>query len=433
MARARSVFALSALAVAATTVAACSPSVSSSAPRDPFASPIVPGQSARASSSAAGHGTIDAPTPRSGSGTVTVALVGGAQLPMETAQEFTKATGFTVAAVPVDGVGELAETNADVALGLDGADALQASASGAIATVAPQDTVTLSGTAVEGAAAAVAYGRDDVCVIADKSWMSANGRTLPTSFGDLTSPRIRALLAIPDPASSSVGRAFVQEAASQTGEGLGSFAQSLNPRVDPSLGATVSAWTAGAHVSEGYLSEVVGASAGKSGAYPLVVAPRSLAAAAATNTGADSYGTPISSTCIARIMYAAATGSSASDGAESLIAWLQGESAQRSLATTGAAYPIDGALAADTKAGWLMRITGEAVVADETVGSLDALDAWLATWTAALAEPASTPSQTPAADAGTDPGTPSAGDEQGAGQDQAPSDETGDGDPGDEE
>jgi len=126
-------------------------------------------------------------------------------------------------------------------------------------------------------------------------------------------------------------------------------------------------------------------------------------------------------------MYAAATGSSASDGAESLIAWLQGESAQRSLATTGAAYPIDGALAADTKASWLMGITGEAVVADETVGSLDALDAWLATWSSALAAPAPTPSQTPAADAGTDPGASNAG------QDQAPSDETGDDDPGDEE
>jgi len=46
---------------------------------------------------------------------------------------------------------------------------------------------------------------------------------------------------------------------------------------------------------------------------------------------------------------AAPTASPASDGAESLIAWLQGESAQRSLATTGAAYPIDGALAADTE------------------------------------------------------------------------------------
>ena len=423
MARARSVFALSALVVAASTIAACTPSVSSSAPRDPFASPIVPGQSARASSSATTAGTIDAPTPRSGSGTVTVALVGGAQLPMETAQEFTKATGFTVAAVPVDSVAGLAKTNADVVVGLDGADALQASAAGSIAAVAPQDTVTLSGTAVEGAAAAVAYGRDDVCVIADKSWMSANGRPLPTSFGDLTSPRIRALLAVPDPASSSVGRAFVQEAAAQTGEGMGAFAQSLNPRVNPSLGATVGAWTAGAHVSDGYLSEVVGASAGTSGVYPLVVAPRSLAAAAATNTGADSYGTPISSTCIARIMYAAATGSSASDGAESLIAWLQGETAQRSLATTGAVYPIDGVLAADTKAGWLMGISGDPIVADETVGSLDAMSAWLATWSSALAAPAPTPSQTPAADAGTDPGT----------SNEAPSDETGGADPGDEE
>ena len=255
---------------------------------------------------------------------------------------------------------------------------------------------------MDGAAAAIAYGRDDVCVIADKSWMSANGRPLPTSFGDLTSPRIRALLTVPDPASSSVGRAFVQEAAAQTGEGLGSFAQSLNPRVDSSLGGALAAWTAGAHVSEGYLSEVVGASAGSSGAYPLIVAPRSLAAAAATNTGADSYGTAISSTCIARIMYAAPTASPASDGAESLIAWLQGETAQRSLATTGAVYPIDGVLATDTKAGWLMGISGDPIVADETVGSLDAMSAWLATWSSALASPAPTTPST--LDPVTDPG-----------------------------
>lgn len=404
MARARSVFALSALVVAATTVAACTPSVSSSAPRDPFASPIVPGQSARASARTAGHGTINAPTPRSGSGTVTVALVGGAQLPMETAQEFTKATGFTVAAVPVDGVDALSKAGADVVIGLDGADALQATAAGMIAASAPQDTATIAGTVVDGAAAAIAYGRDDVCVIADKSWMSANGRPLPTSFGDLTSVRIRALLTVPDPASSSVGRAFVHEAAAQTGEGLGSFAQSLNPRVDSSLGGAIAAWTAGAHVSEGYLSEVAGASAGSSGAYPLIVAPRSLVAAAATNTGADSYGTAISSTCIARIMYAAATSSPASDGAESLIAWLQGETAQRSLAMTGAVYPIDGVLAADTKAGWLMGISGDPIVADETIGSLDAMSAWLATWSSALASPAPAAPSTPAP--ATDPGTP---------------------------
>ena len=96
-------------------------------------------------------------------------------------------------------------------------------------------------------------------------------------------------------------------------------------------------------------------------------------------------------------MYAAPTSSPASDGAESLIAWLHGETAQRSLATTGAVYPIDGVLAADTKAGWLMGISGDPIVADETVGSLDAMSAWLATWSSALASP-STPD--PATDQG---------------------------------
>lgn len=403
MARFRSVFALSALALAASALAACTPAVSSSAPRDPFASPIVPGQSARASAGG-GRATIDAPSPRSGSGTVTVALVGGAQLPTETAQAFTEATGFTVAVVSIDGVGSLPKTSADVVLGLDGADAVAASAAGTIASTAPRDTSTLAGTAVEGAAAAIAYGRDDVCVIADKSWLSANGRSLPTSFADLTSPRVRSLLALPDPTSSSVGRAFVQEAAAQTGEGLGAFAQSLSPRIDPSLGAAVGVWTAGGHVSQGYVGQLVGGEAEASGAYPLVVAPRSLAAAAATNTGADSYGAPVSSTCIARILYAAPTASPASDGAESLIAWLQGERAQRLLATAGSAYPIDGGVAADTKAAWLMGISGDAVVPDETVASPEAINAWLATWNSALSAPASTQ---PEGEDGDEPAAPS--------------------------
>ena len=172
----------------------------------------------------------------------------------------------------------------------------------------------------------------------------------------------------------------------------------------------------------------MGSASGASGAFPLVVAPRSLAAAAATNTGADSYGAPVSSTCIARIMYAAATTAPASDGAESLIAWLQGETTQRSLATTGAAYPIDGVLAADTKASWLMGITGEAVVADETMGSLDAMNAWLATWSSALAAPAPAPTTEPAPEPTTEPqASPAADpaqDEAGAtGDDAADSDD----------
>ena len=241
MARARSVFALVTLVVAATTLAACTPSVSSRAPQDPFGAPVVPGQGIEEEGIA---GTLDAPSPRTGTDTVTVALVGGAQLPTEMAQAFTEETGFSVAVVPIDGVDSLPRAGADVVLGLDGADAQQASQAGTIAPSGPQDTVTLSGTSISGVPAAVAYGRDDVCVIADKSWMSANKRTLPTSFQELSTPRVRTLLAVPDPVSSSVGRAFLQEAAAQTGEGLGPFVQTLSPHVDPSLGAVIGAWTA---------------------------------------------------------------------------------------------------------------------------------------------------------------------------------------------
>ena len=154
------------LAVSALALAACTPAVSANAPADPFVDPIVPqGGSAQS----ADQGTGSASAPRKGSGAVGVALVGGAQLPTETAQAFTEATGFTVAVVSIDGVGSLPKTSADVVLGLDGADAVAASAAGTIASTAPRDTSTLAGTAVEGAAAAIAYGRDDVCVIADKS------------------------------------------------------------------------------------------------------------------------------------------------------------------------------------------------------------------------------------------------------------------------
>ena len=70
----------------------------------------------------------------------------------------------------------------------------------------------------------------------------------------------------------------------------------------------------------------------------MVVAPASLASAALTNTGAESYGAPVAPTCIARTLYAAGvpSGGALSDGAASLIAWLQGGAAQRALAEAGA-------------------------------------------------------------------------------------------------
>ena len=62
-----------------------------------------------------------------------------------------------------------------------------------------------------------------------------------------------------------------------------------------------------------------------------------------------------------------------------------------------------------------MGITGEAVVADETMGSLDAMNAWLATWGSALDAPAPAPTTDPTPEPTTEPQASPAADTEEAG------------------
>lgn len=367
------------LAVSALVLAACTPAVSANAPADPFVDPIVPqGGSAQSG----GQGTGPASAPHRGSGAVGVALVGGAQLPEQVVSAFTKDTGFTVSAAAYDAVGDVPAQGTDVVLGLDGADALAAAGASLAGHVAVPQARTAAGTEVAGAEGAVAYGRDDVCVVADRAWMSANMLAVPSSIQELASASYAGLLAVPDPASTSVGRAFVQAVSSQVGQGLGAFATSLSPRVGASTGETLAQWSAADRVTASYWSSLVGAPASppSAGLYPLVVAPASLASAALTNTGAESYGAPVASTCIARTLYAAGvpSGGAVSDGAASLIAWLQGGAAQRALAEAGAAAPLDSGVGEGTRASWASQGSGRE--ADETAADPQSVAAAVSAW-----------------------------------------------------
>ena len=180
------------LAVSALALAACTPAVSANAPADPFVDPIVPqGGSAQS----ADQGTGSASAPRKGSGAVSVALVGGAQLPEQVVSAFTKDTGFTVGTAAYDAVGDVPAQSTDVVLGLDGADALAAAGASLAGHVAVPQVRTAAGTEVAGAEGAVAYGRDDVCVVADRAWMSANMLAVPSSIQELASASYAGLLA----------------------------------------------------------------------------------------------------------------------------------------------------------------------------------------------------------------------------------------------
>ena len=57
-----------------------------------------------------------------------------------------------------------------------------------------------------------------------------------------------------------------------------------------------------------------------------------------------------------------------------------------------------------------MGISGNAVVTDETIGSLDAMNAWLSTWSSAIEAPAPASTPEPTTEPTTEPQTSSAAD-----------------------
>lgn len=375
-----------AFAAALCTVAlgACTPSVApgTEVGSDPFATPVVPSADSSQSGddSSAQSGALDAPTPRRGHSTVRVAHPAGRELPSALVDAFTRATGFTVTqvSVPVDEweAGTLGDASADVLVDLDGTDLLAATRASTLADSAPQDTTTPEGTAVEGASAGIAYARDDVCVLADAQWFAANRiDDLPTTLTDLTSSDVASLLSIPDPTTTIAGRSFVQLIGATRGDDAASTMASL-------LGAgarIVEADRVGASWTASAQDDAQSGSTTDTEARPLVVAPMSQIAASETNTGTEAAGRAVAGTCVGRDLYAAIGADAGNeDGAESLVAYLLGRGAQRILADTATAYPLDTGAVEGTPAQWFLTPSQDAVaLSDEQVGETSQ---WMASW-----------------------------------------------------
>lgn len=340
--------------------------------RDPFSQPVVPTSPSSGSSGAgAGAASSDVPQPRHGRGVVTAVVPEGSALSETAARDFRSTTGFTLqqVEVPIDDLAQGAPegTRADVVLGLDAGDALEAAADGGLATTAPQDTTTPEGTALAGVPAATAYARDDVCVLADTEWFSANRESLPTSLSDLASGKWADLLLVPDPAGSVEGRAFTRAAQADLGKGVDAWWSALT-----SGGARTGS-------AEG-LQKLWTASAGAvEGGRPLLVARQSLSAATLTDTGTESTSVAVPGTCLERMLYSAPTQDPVNaDGAEALVAWLRGSSAQRELAAAGVAQPLAAEDAEGTVVGWFAQPTDGAVSLpeDEVAAARERAQSW---------------------------------------------------------
>ena len=343
---------------------------------DPYAAPVVPrpvGSRTSATASPQGVQSGDlAVDPRRGTGAVTVAVPQGAPLPDEFERDFLSTTGFSLTQVEVPDLAAAegsTDRPFDVVVGLDATDATDPGSSSSLSPTAPEDAQTLAGTELAGAPAAVAFARNDVCVLADLQWFGANNLDVPTALDDLTDPAVAPLLVVPDPASTTAGRAFVQATAVAAGDGAASWWSALLER-----GAAVDSWEQ---------AKVSWTATSSAGTRPLLVAPASLAATTLNNSGTESAAAAVDATCLDRPLYAAITASPANaDGAEALVAYLLTGDAQRLLAESAWATPLAPDAAQDTAIGWFSAPSEDAVIVSED--DLAHTGEWLDTWTGVL-------------------------------------------------
>ncbi|MDO4258192.1 MAG: hypothetical protein Q4C87_01580 [Actinomycetaceae bacterium] len=385
---------LVALCAAATlALGACSTATGggSSGYADPFYSPepSAPGGTAGAAGADSLPQSVRARIDiRRGRGVVRIGHLNGTYVPRALIEAFEQASGYTVELSEVPrAVGSARAV--DVLVGLDDSEL----AAGAVVVV-PEvaDAEHIPGTEVESVPGAYAYGRDDVCVLADRSWFSANNLKVPTSLAEISAGDYASQLVIPAPKNTVDGRAFAQ---------LISLTAANNPRgwvtTATSAGATVDTglplwrlWTAheqvAAHRNEKSNGSAAADTANQSAATdnaqrkPLIVAPMSLLASATDNTGTQSMGVAIPGTCVQRTLRVAAlAGHSDNGGNFAFIDFLTSPAGQEIIARTGWAYPL-GEFSEQTPASWFLTPREDALELPQQVttpeGSETAISHW---------------------------------------------------------
>ncbi|QWW19363.1 hypothetical protein I6B53_09755 [Schaalia sp. 19OD2882] len=377
--------AIALLATGAALLGGCTPAAGQGA--SPFDDPFA-AQSARVDTGESGQsGAAEAALslPR-GSGQVRVAHPLGHPLPASFVSAFEDASGYTLVPVAVASAAD-ARGRADVMVGMDDADTLAAAADGALPGTAPQDVTPVKDTELAGAPAALAYGRDDVCAVADLSWFSANGAAMPTNLDELAQSDRAGLLAVPDPEHFAEGRAFAQYLAKVKGEEAAAFVADLGAKgvriVQGDADRALDAWTGGAYVrtrdthwalaagdgGEGAQSAQSGSrthpvvedpSIPAEGSRPIIVGTQSLLVRAGDASGAQTTAAVIGGTCLARTLRASLLeGASNTAGATSFLTALTQDAGQALIGRTGWAAPL-AQVDAESPAGWFLAPTADA-------------------------------------------------------------------------
>lgn len=299
---------------------------------------------------------LTTPELRSANGTLNILVDDEAAIPQALIDDFTDLTGVQVVTSifnPQSG-----EVPVDILLGFDAHALDKAHKAQLLASNAPSDTHATA--PLTDIPAAVDYARDDVCVLADRQWYVLNGAQMPTSLAALAAAGEAGKM-VQAPQDSDATIAFSEFVASSLKDKAGVWQAQLTvaapfpatwdeaaqahtvrlydePATAPVPGRQL--WAGGA--SGPMPASALASDEGVQGVRPLRIAPLSLLGRAVTNTGTQSYLTPVAGTCAPRRLYVAASAAANNTNAvEAFIEYVTSGKAQRILAQTGAAPPLD--------------------------------------------------------------------------------------------
>ncbi|NBP51219.1 MAG: thiamine ABC transporter substrate-binding protein [Actinobacteria bacterium] len=172
----------------------------------------------------------------------------------------------------------------------------------------------------------------DVCINYDIAWFASRGIQPPATFEDLADPRLRDLLVVPSPLTSSPGLAFLLGTITELGDGWEAYWQRLR---DNGV-LVVDGWT------EAYTVEFSGSSG--SGPRPIVVsyATSPPAEVLFADPPVDEAPTAVATaTCTRQVEYAGVLrGTDQPDGARQLVDFLTGPEFQADLPLTQFVHPV---------------------------------------------------------------------------------------------
>ncbi|MBE1878586.1 thiamine ABC transporter substrate binding subunit [Myceligenerans pegani] len=217
-------------------------------------------------------------------------------------------------------------------------------------------------------------GEADVCVNADRAWFAEQGLPVPRTLDDLIAPRYQGLLVVPDPATSSLGLAFLLAAVDEYGDtGVGDYWTALRENDVAVAGSWEDAY--GAAFTAG----------GGDGDRPLVVSYSTSPAGTVGDDG-EPPTTALPETCFRHEEYAGLlTGGPNREGGQELLWFLTSDAVQQDLPASMSLYPADDDIKLpDTGSRRAPRPQDPHELDPEEIA--ENREAWIAAWTATVSE-----------------------------------------------